>query len=208
MFKRRQEVTDNEGARNGRIGLRLTVAQRSRAVGTRMQRPPRRSQADRGLIEMLDAELLHDSFALVAEREPQLTGRFYEILFERYPQARPLFQRNAPEQQQKMLQEALVAVLDHLEDAPWLTSTLGALGAKHAEYGVTEQMYDWVGECLLATLEEIAAEDWSKEMASEWGDAYGAIQEMMLAGAGESGSPAGRPTWKSRLARMFGRGAR
>jgi hypothetical protein len=28
-------------------------------------------------------------------------------------------------------------VLDHLEDAPWLTDTLGALGAKHVGYGVT-----------------------------------------------------------------------
>ncbi len=152
----------------------------------------------------LNADLLHSSFSLVVDREPQLTARFYEHLFERHPDARPLFHRHDPQQQQKMLQEALVAVLDHLDDAPWLTDTLGALGAKHVEYGVTEPMYDWVGECLLATLEEVAADDWSPELADAWGDAYGAIRELMLAGAGEP-APRRVSFWKRLW--PFGRGS-
>lgn len=139
----------------------------------------------------LNAELLKSSFDLVVEREPQLTRRFYEILFERYPDAQPLFTRNEPAKQQQMLQDALVAVLDHLDDAPWLADTLGALGAQHVEYGVTEPMYDWVGSCLVATLEEVAGEDWSKETAEAWGDAYGAIREMMLAGTPQPASSGG-----------------
>ena len=151
----------------------------------------------------LNADLLHSSFALVVDREPELTARFYERLFERHPEARPLFHRNEPRQQQKMLQEALVAVLDHLDDAPWLTDTLGAMGAKHVEYGVTEPMYDWVGECLLATLEEVAEDDWTPEMAGAWGDAYGAIRDLMLAGANGT-SANGVPFWKRLW--PFGRG--
>ena len=38
----------------------------------------------------LNAELLRSSLALVVEREPLITRRFYEILFERYPQVRPV----------------------------------------------------------------------------------------------------------------------
>lgn len=131
----------------------------------------------------LNVPLLRESFDLVAQREPHLTRRFYEILFERYPQAKPLFSRNAPETQQKMLQETLVAALDHLEDAAWLETNLHALGAKHVGYGVTSEMYDWVGASLLATLEEVAGPDWTPELATAWGDLYGAIQTMMLAGA-------------------------
>ena len=78
----------------------------------------------------LDVALLRGSFALVAEREPDLALRFYETLFSRYPQARPLFRRDH-ESQAKMLTDALVAVLDHLENAPWLAATLGDLGAQH-----------------------------------------------------------------------------
>ncbi|MDH5671645.1 MAG: globin domain-containing protein [Myxococcales bacterium] len=131
----------------------------------------------------LNVDVLRSSFELVVETAPDLTSRFYEILFERYPQARPMFHRRPREQQAKMLTEALVAVVDHLEDAPWLSETLGAMGAKHLEYEVTDEMYGWVGESLLATLAEVAGEAWTDEVAQAWTDAYGAISSLMLAGA-------------------------
>lgn len=127
----------------------------------------------------LNVSLLRQSFALVVEREPQLTSRFYEILFARYPQARPLFGRTSQGKQAEMLQSALVAVMDHLEDGPWLTSTLGALGQKHVGYGVTAEMYDWVGDSLIATLAESAGTAWSPELQAAWIDAYTAIATLM-----------------------------
>ena len=130
----------------------------------------------------LDAALLRSSFALVVERQPALTHRFYEVLFARYPQARPLFGKDT-RRQEEMLQGALVAVVDHLDDAAWLQQTLAGLGAKHVDYGVTAEMYGWVGESLLATLAEVAAEAWTPALERAWTDAYGAIVELMLAGA-------------------------
>jgi hemoglobin-like flavoprotein len=134
----------------------------------------------------LDVTLLRSSFDLVVGRAPDLTARFYAIFFARYPQVKPMFGRNAPERQQEMLTQALVAVLDHLEDAPWLASALRALGAKHVEYGVRDEMYAWVGESLLATLAEVAADDWSPALEKAWGDAIGAIAGLMLEGAKEA----------------------
>lgn len=131
----------------------------------------------------LDVVALRSSFELVVSREPHVVGRFYEILFERYPQSKALFSRNSADKQQKMLTEALVAVMDHLEDASWLSEQLGALGRKHVDYGVTDDMYEWVGASLLATLAEIAGDAWTPALAQAWTDAYGAIQSLMLAGA-------------------------
>ena len=131
----------------------------------------------------LNVPLLRSSFDLVIERQPQLTPRFYEILFERYPQVRPLFGKNAATNQAQMLQSALVAVMDKLEDASWLEQTLGAMGLKHIDYGVTDEMYGWVGASLLATIAEVAGKDWSAELESAWSDAYGAISGLMLKGA-------------------------
>ncbi|HVH47158.1 MAG TPA: globin domain-containing protein [Labilithrix sp.] len=130
----------------------------------------------------LNAELLRSTFQLVTEREPAITGRFYEILFERYPQVRPLFGGNSARAQQEMLQGALVAVIEHLEDTNWLASTLAALGRKHVAYGVTREMFDWVGEALLATLAEVAKDAWNHEVAQAWQDAYEAIRDLMLVG--------------------------
>jgi len=129
----------------------------------------------------LNVALLRDSFELVANTNPAFVRRFYEILFERYPAARPLFPHSALGRQAEMLTSALVAVVDHLEDAPWLRDTLGALGEKHVGYGVTREMYDWVGAALLATLAEVAGPAWTPELAAAWGEAYAAIVSLMLA---------------------------
>jgi hemoglobin-like flavoprotein len=131
----------------------------------------------------LNPALLRSSFELVIEREPELTLRFYEVLFARYPQARALFGRNTQRAQAAMLQNALASALDHLEDTPWLEYELGALGARHLHYGVTDEMYDWVGDSLLTTLAEIAGDAWTDELEQAWAAAYGAIASLMQRGA-------------------------
>jgi hemoglobin-like flavoprotein len=131
----------------------------------------------------LDVPLLRQSFALVVEKNAQLTTRFYDVLFTRYPQAKPLFGRTSVARQSEMLTGALVAVMDHLEDASWLESTLGALGSKHVGYGVTAEMYDWVGASLLATLAETAGSAWTPELEAAWLEAYTAIATLMQRGA-------------------------
>lgn len=131
----------------------------------------------------LDVDALRTSFQVALERQPQLTHRFYEILFTRYPQARPLFGRtHSVEAQEKMLAEALVAVLDHLEDGAWLTTQLREMGRRHHGYGITREMYPWVGECLVAALKEAAGDGWSPRAEAAWGGAYGAICDLMFTG--------------------------
>ena len=127
----------------------------------------------------LNNELLRSSFELVVERAPNLTERFYDILFARYPQTRAMFHRNRRQDQEKMLTAALAAVIDHLDDVPWLSSQLGALGDRHKDYGITLEMYDWVGSSLLATLEEVAGKDWSPALEDAWSEAYAVIVSLM-----------------------------
>lgn len=127
----------------------------------------------------LNVQLLTSSFELVAGRAPDITVRFYGHLFAKYPQAEKMFFRKPREQQAKMLAEALGAVIAHLEDAPWLVSTLGQMGDKHVEYGVTSEMYGWVGDALMTTLREIAGDDWNTALEEAWTEAYGAIVGLM-----------------------------
>src|SRR5215207_8517422 len=134
----------------------------------------------------LDLLGLRESFALLVDREPALTERFYDLLFERHPQVAPMFKRRGRRAQEAMLRDALVAVIDRLEDGEWLAGTLRAMGARHVTYGVTDEMYDWVGECLLATFASVAAEQWTPRYASAWSEAYAAIAGLMKQGAAGS----------------------
>ena len=130
----------------------------------------------------LAVETLRSSFERVIERSPNLTHRFYEILFARYPQTRRMFGRHSSAKQEKMLADALGAVIDHLEDAPWLSQTLMGLGSKHAGYGVTDEMYAWVGDALLSTLAEAEGDDWTDDVKQAWTAAFGAIASLMQEG--------------------------
>lgn len=133
----------------------------------------------------LDTQLLRDSFQLVIGRAPDLTARFYTVLFRRKPELEALFQRRPRAVQERMLGEALGAVIDRLDDVPWLASQLSALGRSHSEYGVTRAMYDDVGGALLETLAEAAGSAWTPELEAAWAIAYGTIRDLMLAGAEE-----------------------
>lgn len=132
---------------------------------------------------MSDKALLMESVGWAAEREALVTLRFYEILFERHPEVQALFSRNAREAQARMLQDAVVAAIDHLEDAAWLTTVIGQVGAKHVEYGVTAEMYPWVGEALVATMAEHCGDRWTAAHEAAWVRTWGALQSLALAGA-------------------------
>jgi hemoglobin-like flavoprotein len=130
----------------------------------------------------LPVETLRASFRRTIELSPNVTHRFYEVLFARHPATRRMFGRHAAEQE-KLLAGALAAVIAHLEDGAWLTSTLTGLGARHAGYGITDEMYAWVGDALLATLAEVLAEEWTPPVEQAWTAAYGAIASLMQQGA-------------------------
>lgn len=131
----------------------------------------------------LNADLLTQSFLGASEREGALTSRFYELLFSRYPEAQKLFGRNSSERQQKMLQDTLLAVIEHLDDPTWLAESLASLGVMHVDYEVQDHMYAWVGECLVAALADTLGEEWSAEHATAWGEAYALLTTLALAGA-------------------------
>lgn len=132
----------------------------------------------------MDKELLTESLLLVDGQEQALTPRFYEILFDRHPAVRPMFSADI-RPQAAMLREAIVAVLDHLDDAAWLGDTLGALGRRHAGWGVTPPMYDAVAECMIAAMGELGGEAWTPAMTAAWTEALGAVAGLMQAGAAE-----------------------
>jgi hemoglobin-like flavoprotein len=131
----------------------------------------------------LNVPLLRSSFASIVEREPEVARHFYELLFTRYPSLKPVFRRTHMREQEGKLTRALANVLEHLESSEWLADHLIALGAKHVQYGVRDEMYDWVSECLVDALAGVAGADWTSELDDAWCDALEAVSDLMLTGA-------------------------
>src|SRR5262245_2115795 len=91
--------------------------------------------------KMSPKQLIEVNLAVVVQADPDVVGRFYGKLFQRHPELQRLFGRRSQREQEKMLTEAILAVVGHMEDADWLRGVLRPLGAKHVAYGVTEAMY-------------------------------------------------------------------
>lgn len=136
----------------------------------------------RSLVPM-NVNVLETTFDLVAPRGEELVTVFYERLFERAPQVRPLFARTDMARQRSMLLAALVLLRKSLRDLDAIAPKLRELGARHVAYGATADAYPVVGEVLLASMAEIAGDAWSPEIETEWAAAYGLVAGLMLEGA-------------------------
>jgi hemoglobin-like flavoprotein len=131
----------------------------------------------------MNVTLLRTSFEALRPHAQTLVDRFYAMLFERYPQVRPMFARTDLPKQKQMLIQALALLVANLEKPEVLKGYLGGLGAKHGGYGVRDEHYAAVGECLLAAMAEIAGPLWNAELKREWSATYAAVASLMQQGA-------------------------
>src|SRR6188474_710567 len=129
---------------------------------------------------MRDVELMRETLELTLTRDDSFPARFYQILFEAHPEVRALFHRNSPGAQNKMFAQKLTAVVDHLDDPAWLGREMSQLAANHVRYGVTPEMYPWVGDALRATLREACGEAWTPEAERAWTEAYASLVAAIL----------------------------
>jgi len=131
----------------------------------------------------MNVNLLRASFEAIRPQATALVDRFYSLLFERYPQVRPMFARTDLPKQKQMLLQALSLLVGNLERPDVLKGVLAPLGAKHATYGVRDEHYDAVGLCLLDAMADIAGPLWTDDLTKEWSATYGAVATLMKDGA-------------------------
>jgi hemoglobin-like flavoprotein len=125
--------------------------------------------------------LLEESYELALLRDADFPRLFYEILFKTRPATRALFKSNSLNAQRTMLSKTLLAAIDHLEDDAWLVEHLAPLGKGHVAYGVTPEMYEWVGDALVAAIAEVCEDDWTSAHDAAWRKAYQRLSQVMRA---------------------------
>lgn len=133
----------------------------------------------------LNVELLRASFEKAKPIAGEVADKFYEHLWGDYPQSKALFKNVKMPNQKKALVGSLVFIVDNLENPEKLSEYLGAMGGRHVGYGTQPEHYEWVGASLLKTFAYFFGDDWTEELNNAWADAYGAITQLMLAGAEE-----------------------
>ena len=133
----------------------------------------------------LNVEVLEKSFNLLAPKADELVARFYEELFSRYPQVKPMFANTTPAKQQKKLVAALQLVVENLRNPEVLADALKKMGQRHQGYGAVAEHYGAVAETLLDVMKEFAGRAWTKQVSTAWSDALNVVAETMLSGYSE-----------------------
>jgi hemoglobin-like flavoprotein len=124
-----------------------------------------------------------ESLRRVLEDRDGIAALFYEMFFQRHPEARPLFKDVNFKYQTVLLTMALMVVERHYASEYRATELyLQHLGHKHHQRAVPPEMYQQWVESLLAALERFHGADWDAEAASQWRAALDRASKVMLAG--------------------------
>ncbi len=136
----------------------------------------------------LDITALETSFDLVAPRGEELVDTFYTNLFTTAPAVQPLFAETDLTSQKAMLLGALVLLRKSLRNLDAIVPKLREMGARHVSYGAEPEHYPVVGDVLIASMAEIAGDEWRPEYERAWVAAYGVVANAMLEGAASAGA--------------------
>lgn len=113
----------------------------------------------------------------------ELAEIFYSKLFTAHPEARELFS----ETDMKVQRIALISMIDsaiaNVNNSALLVPTLFAMGIRHAGYGCVFDHYVFVGDALIATVEQLyGRERFTAELREAWVAVYNLVQTTMWAG--------------------------
>jgi hemoglobin-like flavoprotein len=121
----------------------------------------------------INVELIRESFNNeLAPKADELAEFFYDDLFSRYPEVKPLFEKTDMASQKKKLISSLKFLVDNLDDSAALSDALTALGQRHVTYNVKAEHYPMVADSLLAALSNALGDKWTAELREAWTELY------------------------------------
>jgi NAD(P)H-flavin reductase/hemoglobin-like flavoprotein len=127
---------------------------------------------------------IRDTFVHVADAGDEAVAYFYAWLFLRRPELRELFPPAMDEQRDRLFR-ALGRIVESLSTPDEMARYLSQLGRDHRKYGVSPDMYDAVGEALIATLRAFAQSAFTSEAEEAWTQTFAAAAALMIRAAEE-----------------------
>lgn len=125
-------------------------------------------------------ELVEATFVKIVDNGEQLIASFYSLLFERFPEVKPMFMNVDQKEQEKKLLSGLMLVVNNIKKPEVLGPALSNLGKSHQQYGVDAEHYPAVAETLLEVMSEYAGDLWTDEVQQAWSNALNTVATVML----------------------------
>ncbi|HSP56755.1 MAG TPA: NO-inducible flavohemoprotein [Halomonas sp.] len=134
------------------------------------------------MLTQAQEQLIEATAPVVAEHLDAITQRFYPLLFDRYPEVKPLF-NDAHQQsggQPRALAAAVLAYVQLRKDPRQVRGRLAVIVEKHVSLGIEPDQYPLVGECLMAAIGEVLGEAVTPEIAAAWSGLYEELAGLLI----------------------------
>jgi NAD(P)H-flavin reductase/hemoglobin-like flavoprotein len=140
---------------------------------------------------------VQETFAIVGAAGDEAAAYFYGWLFAAHPELRALFPLAMNEQRDRLFR-ALGRIVRSLSTPEQLAAYLTQLGRDHRKYSVEPELYDAVGDALMATLRAYAGPTFTSAAQEAWAQAYKAASSLMIESANKDslGAP---PFWTAEV---------
>jgi NAD(P)H-flavin reductase/hemoglobin-like flavoprotein len=140
---------------------------------------------------------VQDTFAIVRAAGDEAAAYFYGWLFAGHPELRALFPTAMNEQRDRLFR-ALGRIVRSLSTLEELAAYLTQLGRDHRKYSVEPEMYDAVGDALMAALRAYAGPTFTAAAQEAWAQSYKAASSLMIESANKDslGAP---PFWTAEV---------
>jgi NAD(P)H-flavin reductase/hemoglobin-like flavoprotein len=140
---------------------------------------------------------VRETFGIVKAAGDEAAAYFYGWLFVGHPELRGLFPVAMNEQRDRVFR-AFGRIVGSLSSPEEMAAYLAQLGRDHRKYSVQPEMYDAVGDALMATLRAYAGPAFTPAAEQAWAQAYEAARSLMIAAADEHSLTA-PPFWAAEV---------
>jgi NAD(P)H-flavin reductase/hemoglobin-like flavoprotein len=140
---------------------------------------------------------VRETFAIVQASGDEAAAYFYGWLFAGHPELRNLFPVAMNEQRDRLFR-AFRRIVGSLSTPEEMAAYLAQLGRDHRKYAVQPEMYDAVGDALMATLRAHAGTAFTAAAEDAWAEAYQAASSLMIAAADQDSLTA-PPFWDAEV---------
>lgn len=125
-------------------------------------------------------DIVKSTAPLIADTGPKLTAHFYDRMFANHPELKDIFNLTNQESgsQREALFNAVHGYAANIDNLEVLLPVVEKIAQKHTSFNITPELYQVVGENLLATIDELFSP--GQEVLEAWGQAYGVLADVFI----------------------------
>jgi len=124
-------------------------------------------------------EIIKLTAPLLKERKDEITETMYEILFEKYPETKVLFE-DATDDQPKKLANAIYAYASNIDKLDNLQKGLETMVKAHVKTNIKPEHYPMVQDALLSSIKKTLGEACTSEVENAWNTAYEFLANILI----------------------------